>query len=138
MLKRLVKTLRIAVGVLFGVAGIALLNPSGPRNSTIFSVHGLSVWRPVRFDSDGAACLCVGAPASKETHMKILKRIFGFFILLIGLGILGWIAYNHLVEMQPSGRGRSALPALVFSAAAIYVGGKWLLRCSQPLASVTI
>ena len=59
--------------------------------------------------------------------MSILKRIFGFFILLIGLGILGWIAYNYLVEMQPAARGRSPLPALVFSAAAIYVGGKWLL-----------
>jgi hypothetical protein len=47
--------------------------------------------------------------------------------LLIGLSILGWIAYNYLVEMQPSARGRSPLPALVFSAAAIYVGGKWLL-----------
>jgi hypothetical protein len=59
--------------------------------------------------------------------MKIIKRIFGFFILLIGLAILGWIAYNYLVEMQPSARGRSPLPPLIFSTAAIYVGGKWLL-----------
>lgn len=59
--------------------------------------------------------------------MKILKRIFGFFILLIGLSILGWIAYNYFVAMQPEARGRNPLPALIFSGAAIYVGGKWLL-----------
>lgn len=58
--------------------------------------------------------------------MNILKRIFGCFILLIGLSILGWIAYNFLVEMQPEARGRSPLPALVFSAAAIYVGARWV------------
>jgi hypothetical protein len=59
--------------------------------------------------------------------MKILKRVFGFFILLIGVGILGWIAYNYLVAMQPEARGRNPLPALIFSGAAIYVGGRWLL-----------
>jgi hypothetical protein len=58
--------------------------------------------------------------------VSILKRIFGCLILLVGLTILGWIAYNYLVEMQPAARGRSPLPALVFSGAAIFVGGKWL------------
>ena len=58
--------------------------------------------------------------------MRILKRIFGCLILLIGLSILGWIAYDYLVEMQPEARGRTPLPALVFSAATIYVGARWL------------
>jgi hypothetical protein len=58
--------------------------------------------------------------------MSILKRIFGCFILLIGLSVLAWIAYNYLVEMQPEARGRNPLPAIVFSAAAVYVGARWL------------
>ncbi len=59
--------------------------------------------------------------------MKIIQKIFGLLILLIGLSNLGWIAYNYLVAMQPEARGRNPLPALIFSGAAIYVGGKWLL-----------
>jgi uncharacterized membrane-anchored protein len=58
--------------------------------------------------------------------MSILKRIFGAFILLIGLGLLGWIAYNFFIEMQPEARERSPLPALVFAAGAIYIGVRWL------------
>ena len=58
--------------------------------------------------------------------MSMLKRIFGGFILLIGLVLLGWIAYNLFVGMQPEARGRSPLPALVLAAGAIYVGARWL------------
>ena len=58
--------------------------------------------------------------------MTIVKRIFGLLIFLIGLSILGWIAYNFLVQMQPEARGRNPLPALIFSGAAIYVGARWL------------
>lgn len=58
--------------------------------------------------------------------MSILRRIFGGFILLIGLALLGWVAYNLLVGMQPEARGRSPLPALLLAAGAIYVGARWL------------
>ena len=59
--------------------------------------------------------------------MKILKKLFGLLILLIGVSILGWIAYNYLVAMQPEARGRNPLPAVIFSGAAIWIGGKWLV-----------
>ena len=69
--------------------------------------------------------------------MSILKRIFGGFIFLIGLALLGWIAYNLLVGMQPEARGRNPLPALVLAAGAIYVGARWLFAkrktSNQPL-----
>jgi hypothetical protein len=58
--------------------------------------------------------------------MSIIKRVFGALILLFGLALLGWIAYNLFVEMQPEARGRSPLPALILSAGAIYVGARWL------------
>lgn len=59
--------------------------------------------------------------------MRIVKKIVGLCILVIGIGLLSWVAYNYLVEMQTQARGRNPLPALVFSAAAIFVGGSWLL-----------
>jgi hypothetical protein len=58
--------------------------------------------------------------------VSILKRICGGFLLLIGLALLGWIAYNLFVERLPQAKGRSPLLALVLSAGAIYVGGSWL------------
>ena len=33
---------------------------------------------------------------------------------LIGAGMLGWVAYNHLVEMQPAAQGRDPWPAVAF------------------------
>lgn len=58
--------------------------------------------------------------------MSIFKRILGAVILLIGINILGWVAYNFLVQMQPESEGRNPLPAFIFSAGAIYVGSRWL------------
>ena len=69
--------------------------------------------------------------------MTIVKRVFGAFILLFGLALLGWIAYNLFVQMQPEARGRNPLPALVFSAGAIFIGARWLFAkrktSNQPL-----
>jgi hypothetical protein len=64
--------------------------------------------------------------------VSILKRICGFFIFLIGLTILGWIAYNYLVEMQPTARGKNPLLALIFSGGAIFVGAAWLFAKRKP------
>ena len=55
-----------------------------------------------------------------------MKKVAGAFMLLLALVLLGWIGYNFLVEMQPEAQGRSPLSPLLFSAALIYVGVKWL------------
>lgn len=53
--------------------------------------------------------------------MNITKRVFGGFILMIGLGDLYFIMSNlH--------HSTSLIPSLIFSSAAIYVGVKWLFE----------
>ncbi len=56
--------------------------------------------------------------------IDMIKKSFGVLVILVGALILGWIGYNYLIEMQPEAQGRNPLPALLFSAAAIFVGIK--------------
>jgi len=41
-----------------------------------------------------------------------MKKLLGVTTLLMGLGLLGWIGYNLLFEMQESARGRSSVLAI--------------------------
>lgn len=56
----------------------------------------------------------------------MIRKICGAIGVLVGVAILGWMAYNVFVEMQPEAKGRNPLPALLFAAANIYGGIKWL------------
>jgi hypothetical protein len=56
-----------------------------------------------------------------------LHRLLGLAALLFGLGYLGWLGYNLLIEEQQGFRLRSAgqiLGPLLFAG----VGGYWLYR----------
>ncbi|GEM_PF-2471903 len=55
-----------------------------------------------------------------------IRRIAGVFVLLLAAVLLGWIGYNLFVESMPEARGKSLLPALLFVAALIYVGIRWI------------
>ncbi len=55
-----------------------------------------------------------------------MKRVFGVFVLVLGLLLAGWIAFNLLVEMQPEAAGRNPLPGIGLSAAFIFVGVRWI------------
>lgn len=55
-----------------------------------------------------------------------MKLVFGGIALLLGTLLLGWIGYNLLVELQPEAKRLNPLPALIFSAALIGVGVKWV------------
>ena len=55
-----------------------------------------------------------------------MKRVLGVIVLLFGVTIGGWIIYNLVAGIQPEARGRSPVPAVLFAAAAIYVGIKWI------------
>ena len=57
----------------------------------------------------------------------MIKKSLGVLACLLGALILGWIGYNYLIEMQPEAEGRNPIPALLFSAAAIFVGIKMIL-----------
>jgi len=56
-----------------------------------------------------------------------MKKVLGLLAILIGFGVLGWIGYNFIVEMQPEARGRSVAGPVMFSIAAIGIGVKWLI-----------
>jgi hypothetical protein len=56
-----------------------------------------------------------------------MKKLGGFVLILLGVGLLGWLGYNFFIEMQPVAEGRSPIPPLIFSAALIGVGTKWAL-----------
>ena len=48
--------------------------------------------------------------------------LWGVFLLLSGVGLLGWIAFNLFVERQEASEGLNPLPASVFAAALVGVG----------------
>ena len=48
-------------------------------------------------------------------------------MILLGLGLLGWIGYNLLLEMQPEAKGRNPIVPIIISIGLIIVGGEWLL-----------
>ncbi len=52
----------------------------------------------------------------------ILILGWGGLLVVMGLGLLGWITYNLLVEMQPSAEGRSPVGPLIFAVSMIAVG----------------
>ncbi len=39
----------------------------------------------------------------------MVRLVFGVLTILIGVGLLGWIAFNQFVEMQPQAEGKSPL-----------------------------
>lgn len=55
-----------------------------------------------------------------------MKRLLGFIVLVGGLGLGGWLAYNYLVEMQPEARGKNPVVAGLVAAGLVYQGQKWL------------
>ena len=59
---------------------------------------------------------------------------FGILCLLLGLSLGCWIAYNLLVEMQPSAEGRNPLPAVVLTALFLYVGVTRIRRGMRSVA----
>lgn len=55
-----------------------------------------------------------------------MRRVFGGFILLLGVMLAGWIAYNLLVQRLPATQGRSPFVPIGAAAGFIYVGWKWV------------
>ena len=60
--------------------------------------------------------------------MKIFKKLFGALTLLIGLSLLGWIIYFHLIKSPTLEHSHFPLTAIMVSGSAIYVGAKWLFE----------
>lgn len=56
----------------------------------------------------------------------MMRRIAGAGMILMGVGLLGWVGYNLFIERLPATQGRSPVPALVFSAGLLYVGVTWV------------
>ena len=56
-----------------------------------------------------------------------MKKLLGIIALLIGVGLLAWIAYNLFVEMQPEAKGRRVIGPVIFAIASIGMGIKWLI-----------
>ncbi len=53
-----------------------------------------------------------------------MKRIWGVFVFLFGLALAAWVGYNLLIERLPETKGMNPLPAIVLSAACLFVGYK--------------
>ena len=51
-----------------------------------------------------------------------MSRIWGAILIACGTSLLGWIAYNHLIEMQPEAEGRSPIIPVMFGIAMIGLG----------------
>ena len=73
-------------------------------------------------------------PGITQREIDMIRKTFGVLAFLIGVTILAWIGYNYLIEMQPAAEGRNPIPALLFSAAAIFVGIKMFLGKKQVAA----
>lgn len=54
-----------------------------------------------------------------------MKKILGALVALMGVALLGWIAYCYLTG-QPEVKTHSPFIPLGVSAAFIFVGGKWM------------
>ena len=59
-----------------------------------------------------------------------LLVFWGVLLLLMGLALLGWVAYNLFVEMQPSARGRSPVVAVSFGMGLVGTG-IWRMRTAR-------
>jgi hypothetical protein len=60
----------------------------------------------------------------------MIRRIIGALLLLFSATLFSWVGYNRFIQMQPEAAGKPMLPALVFAAAAAWVGyhklrGRW-------------
>ena len=64
----------------------------------------------------------------KKAQMKIFKKFFGGLTLFIGLSLLGWIIYRHLIRSHEVELTGSLLTAIMVCGSSIYVGAKWLLE----------
>jgi hypothetical protein len=53
---------------------------------------------------------------------RILTFGWGGLLVLIGVGLLSWVGYNLLVEMQPAAEGRSPIKPALFAVVMIGVG----------------
>ncbi len=55
--------------------------------------------------------------------MKTLITLgWGGLLVLLGVGLLAWLGYNFLIEMQPAAEGRNPIPPTVFAVAMIGIG----------------
>jgi len=59
--------------------------------------------------------------------MKLIGYLWSLLLILLGATLLGWIAYNSLIEEQPAAEGRNPVVPLAFGAAFL-VTGIWRLR----------
>ena len=55
-----------------------------------------------------------------------MKKIFGILMMLMGLALLGWVAYSKFIASSSGSQQYSPLPPLVFSAGLLYVGFTWV------------
>lgn len=53
-----------------------------------------------------------------------MKKLLGILMLFMGAGLGVWVGYNLFVERQ-AGTPDNPLPAIVFAAALLLVGGRW-------------
>ena len=57
---------------------------------------------------------------------KSSEHALGVLVFIMGLILSGWVVYNLFIERLPESRGISPKPAIVLSAAFLYVGYKWM------------
>jgi hypothetical protein len=61
-----------------------------------------------------------------------MKKVLGVLGIAAGIGLLGWVGYNFLIEMQPEAERRNPIAPVLFSIALIYTGIKTVLRRPDP------
>jgi uncharacterized membrane protein HdeD (DUF308 family) len=52
----------------------------------------------------------------------MIRLVLGVLMILLGVGLLAWIAFNQFVEMQPSAEGKSPIVGSAIAALAIVSG----------------
>ena len=56
----------------------------------------------------------------------MIRRLAGVAVVMLGVILGGWVAYNLFIHRLPETQGRSPIPAIAISAVFIYVGVKWI------------
>ena len=56
----------------------------------------------------------------------MMKRLAGFLLVVFGLVLAGWVAYNLFIERLPETKGQNPLPAIVNSLLFLWVGWGWM------------
>jgi len=54
--------------------------------------------------------------------MIISSWAWSIILILFGVGLAGWIAYNYLIEMQPDVKGRNPFSPIILSVSSLVVG----------------